>query len=81
MDDENIGRLADLLGELASRTQFLMVTHNKHSAARASNLYGITMEEPGISKVVSLRLPTPTDPAAEHAGDGARAGALTPLEV
>ena len=59
LDDENVGRLVELLTEFSADTQFLVVTHNKRTAAGASHLFGITMEEQGISRLVTLRLPAP----------------------
>ena len=57
LDDENVGRLVELLTEFSEHTQFLVITHNKRTAAGASHLYGITMEEQGISRLITLRLP------------------------
>ncbi len=57
LDDENVGRLVELLTEFAAHTQFLLITHNKRTAAGAAHLFGITMEEQGISRLVTLRLP------------------------
>ena len=57
LDEENVGRLAELLTEFASDSQFLVVTHSKRTAAGATNLYGFTMEDAGVSRVVTLRLP------------------------
>ncbi len=45
-----------LLGEYAKQTQFIIVTHNKLTMEAADLLYGVTMEEPGVSKVMSLSL-------------------------
>ena len=58
LDDENVGRLVELLAEFSADTQFLVVTHNKRTAAGASHLFGITMEEQGVSRLVTLRLPS-----------------------
>ena len=57
LDDENVGRLVELLTEFSADTQFVVITHNKRTAAGAAHLYGITMEEPGISRLITLRLP------------------------
>ena len=57
LDDENVGRLVELLTEFSADSQFLVVTHNKRTAAGAAHLFGITMEEQGISRLVTLRLP------------------------
>ncbi len=56
LDDSNIGRFMRLLVEYAKQTQFIIVTHNKLSMETANLLYGVTMEEPGVSKVMSLSL-------------------------
>ena len=61
LDEANIGRFVTLLKTLASEAQFLIITHNKLSISEADILYGITMEESGVSKVVSVRL-AGTDP-------------------
>ncbi len=55
LDDVNIGRFVDLLSEFLSRSQFLVITHNKRTMARSDTLYGVTMEERGVSQVVSVR--------------------------
>ncbi len=57
LDDENVGRLVELLTEFSEHTQFLVITHNKRTAAGATHLYGITMEEHGVSRLITLRLP------------------------
>ena len=56
LDETNVGRLADLLHSLSQDTQFLMVTHSKRMMQAADMIYGVTMQEPGVSKVVSVRL-------------------------
>ncbi|KPL06374.1 hypothetical protein AMJ71_09905 [candidate division TA06 bacterium SM1_40] len=55
LDDMNIGRFTALVKELSERTQFAIITHNKRTMEIADCLYGITMQEPGVSKVVSVR--------------------------
>ena len=65
LDDANVGRFVNLLKDFSSRTQFLMVTHNKSTMASASCLYGVTMQEPGVSRIVSVKL----DRAMEAAGE------------
>jgi chromosome segregation protein len=54
LDDSNIVRFNDMLKKLSNRTQFLVVSHNKRSMVSADTLYGVTMEEPGVSTVVSV---------------------------
>ncbi|MBM3785791.1 MAG: chromosome segregation protein SMC [Acidobacteria bacterium] len=55
LDEANTGRLARLLLEMAAETQFIMITHAKRSMEVAQTLYGVTMEEPGVSKLVSVK--------------------------
>ena len=56
LDDANIGRFASFLGKLADRTQYIVITHRRGTMAVADRLYGITMQEKGISKLVSVEL-------------------------
>ncbi len=56
LDDRNLDRYLKVINEFSKKTQFIMVTHNKKTMAEADNLYGITMEEPGLSSLVSERL-------------------------
>ena len=56
LDETNVGRLADLLHSLSKETQFLLVTHSKRMMQSADIIYGVTMQEPGVSKVVSVKL-------------------------
>jgi chromosome segregation protein len=56
LDETNVARFADLLHSLSRETQFLIVTHSKRMMQSADMIYGITMQEPGVSKVVSMRL-------------------------
>jgi chromosome segregation protein len=56
LDDANIHRFLRVLQELTSQTQFLVITHNRRTMEAADILYGVTMEEPGLSKLVSVKL-------------------------
>ncbi len=56
LDDVNISRFTHALKQFTKDTQFILVTHNKRTMEAAQTMYGITMEEPGVSKVVSVRL-------------------------
>jgi chromosome segregation protein len=56
LDDANIGRFANVLKELSGQSQFILISHNKGTMEIADALYGITMENPGVSKVVSVKL-------------------------
>ena len=54
LDDANIGRFRDLIGEIAKRVQLVLVTHNKITMEIAEQLIGITMNEPGVSRLVAV---------------------------
>jgi chromosome segregation protein len=56
LDETNVGRLAELLHSLSKDTQFLLVTHSRRMMQIADMIYGVTMQEPGVSKVISVRL-------------------------
>lgn len=56
LDELNVSRFTRMLSEYAHHTQFILITHNKRSMEAANLLYGVTMEEAGVSKLVSLRL-------------------------
>jgi chromosome segregation protein len=58
LDDANVGRFNDLVKEMSQASQFILITHNKRTMEIADTLYGVTMEEPGVSKLVSVRLAT-----------------------
>lgn len=55
LDEANIGRFTSVLGEFLSSTQFIVITHSKKTMSGANTLYGVTMQESGISKLVSVR--------------------------
>ncbi|HET9940445.1 MAG TPA: chromosome segregation protein SMC [Candidatus Eisenbacteria bacterium] len=55
LDDANIDRFVGLLRDFSAKTQFIVVTHNKKTMEVADALYGVTMQEPGVSKLVSVR--------------------------
>jgi chromosome segregation protein len=56
LDEENIGRFINMLEQFSKSTQFIIITHNKKTMSIAESIYGITMEEPGISKIVSYKI-------------------------
>lgn len=56
LDDANIGRFNDMVREMSAISQFIIITHNKTTMAVVDTLYGVTMEEPGVSKLVSVKL-------------------------
>jgi chromosome segregation protein len=55
LDDANIGRFVKMLEGLKEQTQFVLITHSRKTMGIADQLYGVTMEEPGVSKLVSVR--------------------------
>ena len=55
LDEANVARFTRLLAEMSTHTQFIVVTHNRRTMETASVLYGVTMQEPGVSKLVSVR--------------------------
>ena len=55
LDEANTARLAKLLKEMAGDTQFIVITHAKRTMESAQTMYGVTMEEPGVSKLVSVK--------------------------
>jgi|CXWL01.1.fsa_nt_gi chromosome segregation protein len=56
LDEENVMRFTKVLRELSSEAQFIVITHNKRTMSIADSLFGVTMEEPGVSKTISVRL-------------------------
>ncbi len=56
LDEANVGRFADLLRDFATESQFIIVTHNPHTIKCADVLFGVTMEEAGVSKLIRLEL-------------------------
>ncbi|RPI07791.1 MAG: chromosome segregation protein SMC, partial [Acidobacteriales bacterium] len=70
LDEPNIQRLGRLIQEMSSQTQFIIITHAKRTMETAEALYGVTMQEPGVSRLVSVRLghaaaPPPPPPPPE----------------
>jgi len=64
LDESNINRFIKVLERFVSQSQFIIITHNKRTIAKADILYGVTMEERGVSKLVGMKL------AAEKGSDG-----------
>jgi chromosome segregation protein len=59
LDESNVGRFTELVKELSDRTQFILITHHKRTISTSPVLYGVTMQEPGVSKIVSVRFGEP----------------------
>ncbi len=69
LDEPNIERLTRLLREMSEQTQFIVITHAKRTMEAAQSLYGVTMQEPGVSRLVSVKFqppPQPTNGGAIH---------------
>jgi chromosome segregation protein len=73
LDDKNIERFKELVREFSQQTQFIIITHNKQTMALANTIYGVTMEEEGVSRLVSLKLDEFDD--SEFARDALLVGA------
>ena len=56
LDETNVGRFAKLIADMSTNTQFVVITHSKRTMSQADVIYGVTMQEPGVSKVVSVNL-------------------------
>ncbi|TAK12936.1 MAG: hypothetical protein EPO35_10805, partial [Acidobacteria bacterium] len=56
LDDANIGRFVEMLKTMQDHTQFILITHNRKTMEIANRLYGVTMEEPGVSKLISIQM-------------------------
>ncbi len=56
LDETNVGRFARLIGDMSATTQFVVITHSKRTMEQADVMYGVTMQEPGVSKIVSVSL-------------------------
>jgi chromosome segregation protein len=56
LDDANVHRFIEMLRGMLDRTQFILITHNRQTMEIANRLYGVTMEEPGVSKLISVQL-------------------------
>ena len=80
LDEANVGRFSEALRELAEQTQFIVITHNRGTIEAADALYGVTVGDDSVSRVISLRL----DEAQAIADDGgprpARSWAARPAE-
>ncbi|MGB0124447.1 MAG: chromosome segregation protein SMC, partial [Silvibacterium sp.] len=72
LDESNVGRLADMLRGMSATTQCIIVTHSKRMMTAADLIYGVTMQEPGVSKIVSVRMGG-AERASERAGELKRA--------
>jgi chromosome segregation protein len=70
LDENNINCFTRVLDRFVQQSQFIIITHNKRTIAKADVLYGVTMEERGVSKLVGVKLTAPAQPVAEPASNG-----------
>jgi chromosome segregation protein len=56
LDDANIDRFAEMVREMTAQSQFIIITHSKRTMSIIDTMYGVTMQEPGVSKLVSVRM-------------------------
>ena len=77
LDENNINCFIRVLDRFVQQSQFIIITHNKRTIAKADVLYGVTMEERGVSKLVGVKLTAPTQPVTEAASNG---GAEVPTQ-
>jgi chromosome segregation protein len=70
LDENNINCFIRVLDRFVQQSQFIIITHNKRTIAKADILYGVTMEERGVSKLVGVKLTAPAQPLTESASNG-----------
>jgi chromosome segregation protein len=75
LDEANVGRFNKMLADMCAQTQFIVVTHNRRTMEMGSVLYGVTMQEPGVSKLVSVKWEEPDAASAEPAPASAASNA------
>ena len=54
LDEANVGRFNQMFAQMGEHTQFIIITHNRRTMEMGSMLYGVTMQEPGVSRLVSV---------------------------
>ena len=81
LDESNIGRFVRVLDRFIDRSQFIIVTHSKRTMARADVMYGVTMEEFGVSKPVGMRLTRGDDSTAETKANATTAAQKAALRL
>jgi chromosome segregation protein len=70
MDEGNINRFIRVLDRFVEQSQFIIITHNKRTIAKAGVLYGVTMEERGVSRLVGMKLTAPQQVSSEVTSNG-----------
>jgi len=81
LDEANIGRFLRVLDKFIDNSQFIIVTHSKRTMARADVMYGVTMEDFGVSKPVGMRLTTAEDASKKNKGEAKTAAEKAALEL
>jgi chromosome segregation protein len=81
LDDANVSRFLKMIRHFSEETQFVVITHNKRTMAAADYLYGITMEEPGVSSLVSVSLESGDPERSKNGGSRSRASEEEPAEA
>ncbi len=71
LDEANVGRFNKMLSDMCGQTQFIVVTHNRKTMEMGSVLYGVTMQEPGVSKLVSVKWEEAAEASATKAASNA----------
>jgi chromosome segregation protein len=66
LDDANVGRFVEVVREMSGNVQFIIITHNKITMELADQLHGVTMQEPGVSRMVSVDIQQAMDLAARN---------------
>jgi chromosome segregation protein len=79
LDDANVSRFVDMLRGMLDRTQFILITHNRRTMEIANRLYGVTMDEPGVSKLISGESETEPDARTQRRPGAHDGGALGPV--
>ena len=78
LDDANVEKIAKRLREFSASSQFLVITHNRKTMEYADRLYGVTMEEPGVSRMLSVELRDVEN--GNLTGEGSMEGAAGPFQ-
>ena len=76
LDDANVGRFRDVVKELEDKSQFILITHNKRTMSYASQLYGVTQREKGVSIIVSVKMNKQNEDKESSAEEGAEGEAV-----
>jgi chromosome segregation protein len=81
LDEPNIERLTRLIREMSEQTQFIVITHSKRTMEAAQSLYGVTMQEPGVSKLVSVKFTSTEEKVRTATADSSKQQELEPALI